>query len=130
MNKTKFPKIIYKQLKAKVSGYYDRKTNKIIINTTPCSFGVEYEFYGLKGLIRDLTATILHELTHWGTNSMKGHNGKATLGNLFRTRRFLECDLWSLRIHSVLYDLQRTKPYKIYFDIEEVYTRLKKRVKV
>jgi len=117
MNKTKFPKIVYKQLKAKVNGYYDRDANKIVINTTPCSFGVEHEFYGFRGLIRDLTATILHELTHWGTNNMNGHNSKATLRNTWRTRRFLECDLWTMIIHSILYDLQRKDSYKTYFDV-------------
>jgi hypothetical protein len=116
----KFPKIIHKQLKTKFSGYYDRDANKIMVNVSPCSFGVEYEFYGFKGLLRDLSATILHELTHWATTSMRGHNGKATLGNLFRTRRLLECDLWTLKIHSVLFDLQRREPHKTYFDVEEV----------
>jgi len=111
----KFPKIVYKQLKAKVSGYYDRDANKIVVNTTPCSFGAEYEFYGFRGLIRDLTATVIHELTHWATGNMNGHGDKRTLENLFRTRRLLECDLWSLKIHSILYDLQRKDSYKTYF---------------
>lgn len=128
MNKTKFPplgtqrspKIIHEQLETKFSGCYDRPANKITVNVSPCSFGVEYEFYGFRGLLRDLSATILHELTHWATTSMRGHSGKATLGNLFRTRNLLECDLWTLRIHSILYDLQRADSYKTYFDVEEV----------
>jgi len=117
----KFPKIIHKQLKAKFNGYYDRDANKIVVNVSPCSFGAEYEFYGFRGLIRDLTATILHELTHWGTNSMKGHNDKATLRNTWRTRRLLQCDLWTMILHSILYDLQRKEPYKPYFDERKKY---------
>jgi len=112
----KFPKIVYKQLKAKVNGYYDRDVNKIVVNTTPCSFGAEYEFYGFRGLIRDLTATILHELCHWASDSMKGHNDKRTLRNTWRTRRLLQCDLWTMILHSILYDLQRKEPCKTYFD--------------
>jgi len=113
----KFPKIIYKQLKAKVNGYYDRDANKIVVNVSPCSFKAEYLFYGFRGLVRDLSATVIHELTHWATDSMNGHKDKRTLENLFRTRNLLECDLWTLKIHSILYDLQRKDSYKTYFDV-------------
>jgi hypothetical protein len=113
----KFPKIIYKQLKARINGYYDRDANKIVVNVSPCSFKAEYLFYGFRGLVRDLSATVIHELTHWATDSMNGHNGKRTLENLFRTRRLLECDLWTLIIHSVLFDLQRKEPHKTYLNI-------------
>lgn len=115
-----FPKIIHEQLKTNFSGYYDRDDNKIMINISPCSFAGEYEFYGLRGLIRDLTATVIHELTHWATTNMNGHGDKRTLRNTWRTRRLLECDLWTARIHWILYDLQRKEPYKTYFNVKGV----------
>ena len=104
-----------KQLKTEVLGYYDKGRNEIVVNVSPCSFSAEYEFYGFRGLVRSLTATVIHELSHWATKSMSGHNGKATLRNTFRTRHFLQCDLWTLRIHSILYDLQKKDSCRTYF---------------
>jgi len=123
----KFPKIRYekqriqyaKQPKTKIVGCYLAETNEIVIDIHPDTFSVEYEFYGFRGLTRDLTATVIHELCHWATNSMNGHNDKRTLGNSFRTRRLLECDLWTLKIHSILYDLQKTDSHRVYFDSSE-----------
>jgi len=112
-----FPKIIYGKFKLPVNAvaYCIENGNKIIIDVSPRSFRAEYEFYGFRGLVRSLTATVIHELSHWATKSMSGHSGKATLRNLFRTRNLLQCDLWTLRIHSVLYDLQRKDSCRTYF---------------
>ena len=116
----KFPKIRYGKLETKgINGIYHRDTNEIAIDVSPCSFKIEYEFYGFKGLIRDLSATVIHELCHWATRNLNGHNDKRTLGNLFRTRRLLQCDLWTLKIHSVLYGLQKTDSDRVYFAILE-----------
>jgi len=119
-NMAKFPKIRYGKLETKgINGIYHRDTNEIAIDVSPCSFGVEYEFYGFRGLTRDLTATVIHELCHWATSNLNGHNDKRTLGNSFRTRRLLQCDSWTLKIHSVLYDLQKTDSHRVYFDSSE-----------
>jgi hypothetical protein len=115
----KFPKIRYGKLETSVYGCYVRNDNKIIIDVSPHKLSGEYEFYGFRGLIRDLTATVIHELCHWATSNLNGHNDKRTLGNSFRTRRLLECDLWTLKIHSVLYDLQKTDSHRVYFDSSE-----------
>jgi len=110
-----FPKIVYRQLEtSNINGVYYRDTNKIVVNISPSSFKAEYEFYGFRGLVRSLSAILIHELTHWATRSFKGHEDRRTVSNSWRTRNVLNCDLWTLRIHSILYDLQRKNPCYTY----------------
>ena len=113
-----FPKIIHEGMSnRKCYACYVEPLNVVFINVSPFSFKHEYELYGFSGLKRDLSMRVIHELCHWATDSMKGHDVRKVTSNLFRSRILLEIDLWTLKIHSILYDLQRKNPHNIYFEV-------------
>ncbi|MCJ7431508.1 hypothetical protein MUO83_09915 [Candidatus Bathyarchaeota archaeon] len=89
----KFPRILYVKLGKGVCGCY--MENKIGIDISPFNLKVEYRCYGVSGLIRDLSATVIHELCHWATGNLNGHH-KVEWQNL-------ECDSWTLKIHSIIW---------------------------
>ena len=114
-----FPEILYgKILRENTSGFYLPERNLIVIDITPEKLKPEYKLYGLKGIIRDLSATVIHELTHWATSSLDGHEWKRMFKNPYRCRGILTVDYWTYIIHSILYDLQRTQPKKTYIKLK------------
>lgn len=105
--KTDFPPINYVLLlnQKKISKYVTHETialyrkirryHTIIIFLHPkmTIYQYEYRVYGVRGLTRELTVDILHELIHWATDSMEGH------------------ERWDKRLHSIVY---KTTGYSIY----------------
>ena len=122
-HKDKFPKIKsgkIEQLNPKFicTALYSRDDNFIAVDITPKAFKSEYDLYGFSGLIRDLSVTIIHELTHWASNKMSGHRKKVVMSNSYRSLKYAyRTGLWNLIIHSVIYDLQRKEPYKTYLEV-------------